>query len=137
MDDNWRQATSAYWSINKHVSGCDIKRDSSFLGDSPSKINLIISDMASAGCCLLPGAAAHQKKNRPVNMRPERIHRWIPIVFNMRPETGHKKGRGGDRKKRKLLPYGLSSPPIIKYPPFADNAFSIWRFSGILSSAPP
>lgn len=59
MDDNRVEATSAYRSGYKHKSGCEHKRDSSFLGVSPSEKKLI-SDMAT-GIRLFPGAAALKK----------------------------------------------------------------------------
>ncbi len=60
MDDNRTQATSAYESEYKRVSGCEHKRGSSLLGNSPSETKLI-SDIAT-GIRLFPGAAAHYKK---------------------------------------------------------------------------
>ena len=71
MDDNRTQATSAYQSGYKHVSGCDIKRDSSFLsfGISPSKTKLI-SD-AITGIRLFPGQSLITKINKAVLEKKE------------------------------------------------------------------
>ena len=112
MDDNRIQATSAYRSGYKYKSGCEHKRDSSFLGNSPSEIKLI-SDMA-AGIRLFPGVAAHYKKNRPVNMRPETTKNGfahLGFVVNMRSETGLKKSRGGEKKESSRHP-GHIDPSI-------------------------
>lgn len=120
MDDNRILATSVYQSINKHVSGCDIKRDSFFLGDSPSKIKLI-SDLAP-GIRLFPGAAAHQKNNRPVNMRPE-TRSWLILpsclMVKMRPETGLKISRGGEKKESSC--HNGHIDPSITSPLIADD----------------
>jgi hypothetical protein len=108
MDDNRTQATSAYRSINKHVSGCDRKRDSSFLafGISPSKL---ISDMAFAGYCLLPGAATHKE---------------------------NKKDRGGE-KKESSCHHGHIDHSIAYYPKLLTVNISPGGFTGSFSSAPP
>ncbi len=59
----------------------------------------------------------------------------LGFVVNMRPVTGRKKDRGGEKNGgSRPLDYSVHKSSI---PPFADNAFSIWRFSGIRSSAPP
>lgn len=136
MDDNRIQATSGYPSGYKHVSGCDRKRDSSFLaiGISPSKI---ISDMAFAGYCLLPGAAAHHKKNRPVNTRAETTKNRVAhlgFVVNMRPETGRKKDRGGDKKKESSCHHGHIDHSIAYCPSFADKTY---RFCGGSAGSSP
>lgn len=119
MDDNRTQATSAYRSGYKRESGCDIKRDSSFLsfGISPSKTKLI-SD-AITGIRLFPGAVAPHKKNRPVNTRAEATKNRVAqlgFVAKMRPETGLKKSRGGEKKESSCHNGHIdpsSLPPLI------------------------
>ena len=75
MDDNRIQATSAYRSGYKYKSGCEHKRDSSFLGNSPSERHLI-SDMA-AGIRLFPGAAALKKSRGGEKKESSRHHGHI------------------------------------------------------------
>lgn len=133
MDDNRMQATSAYRSVNKHVSGCDRKRDSSFVsfGISPSKL---ISDMASAGYCLLPGAAAHHKKNRPVNTRAgidEILIAHLDLSVTQRAETGIKKDRGGENIKSSC--HMTISVNLTYYTyKIADSEYFTLRFSWLL-----
>lgn len=118
MDDNRTQATSAHQSGYKHESGCDIKRDSSFLdfGISPSKV--LISNVAVTGFGFLPGAAAPHKKNRPVNMRAGKKS-VMPGSVSQRAATGHKKSRGGEKKGSSCQ--GHISPPINYTPLLTVN----------------
>ncbi len=131
MDDNRTQATSAYQSGYKYKSGCEHKRDSSLLGNSPSEKKLI-SDTIT-GIRLFPGAAALQKNNRPVNMRTEATRKRVAhlgFVVNMRPETGLKKSRGGEKKESSRHPGHLD--PSIAYPQIADSEYFTRRFSWLL-----
>ena len=132
MDDNRTQATSAYQSGYKLKSGCDKKRDSSFLvfGISPSK--KLISDVV-AGYHLLPGAAAHQENNRPVNTRAGKKG-IIPTSVSQRVATGLIKDRGGE-KKGSSCPPDYSVHPSFDAPLIADSKYG--GFPGFFSSASP
>lgn len=84
------------------MSGCDKKRNSSLktsLGYSPSKKTFIKKLCFASGFRFFPGAIAH-KNNRPVNTRPEAMDLDCSSWFygHKRPETGIKKGRGGEKK---------------------------------------
>ena len=128
MDDNQTQATSAHRSINKYVSGCEKKRDSSFLtfGISPSKL---ISDMAFAGIRFFPGAAAHHKKNRPVNTRAgtdEILIAHLALSVTQRTETGLKKARGGEKKESSCHHGHID--PSISFPKIVDSVIRLEVF---------
>ena len=116
------------------MSDCDKKRDSSLktsLGYSPSKRTFIGKLCFASGFRFFPDAIAH-KNNRPVNKRPETTKNRVAhfgFVVNMRPETGLKKGRGGEKK-------GGSCPLDYSVRPSTIPPFAVSKYGGFLASFP-
>ena len=130
MDDNQTQATTGYQSKYKRMSGCEKKRDSSFLvfGISPSK--KLISDLV-AGFRFFPGAVALQKNNSPINTRTETMFctPYSVSMVNMRSAMGLIKDRGGEKKGSSHQDH--IGPLIIRYPLIAGS-----KYGGFLASFP-